>query len=154
MEGAKEELTGGWSRFFPDYTPEQLFDLVSNVESYPRFLPGCTAARIKEQNGDLWIVDNVFAIGPMRSRFESQARAKRPNLLSISSSDGPWKEFNLTWELEAEGDGCRVTCKFSVSFASKAIAAAARLGLKEMDRRIISGFEKQAAKLYGPAQKT
>lgn len=149
-DGTKGEIEGGWNRVFPGYTPTQLFALVSGVENYPRFIPGCVAARVVERNGDQWLVDNVFHVGPIRSRFKSFARLESPHRLSISAEDGPWKMFRLVWTLDPDGDGCRVSCDFSVSFSSRAVAAVARLGVGEMDRRIIASFEKQALTLYGP----
>ena len=32
------------------YKPEQMFDLVADVNSYPKFLPWCSAARIHSSN--------------------------------------------------------------------------------------------------------
>ena len=32
------------------YKPEQMFDLVADVNSYPKFLPWCSAARIHSRN--------------------------------------------------------------------------------------------------------
>ena len=33
------------------YTPEQMFDLVADMERYPEFLPWCRAARIIKRAG-------------------------------------------------------------------------------------------------------
>lgn len=148
-QSAKGELEGGWTRTFPNYTPDQLFTLVSDVESYPRFIPGCVAARVVSRAEDHWRVDNVFHVGPVRSRFVSMARFHAPNLLEITAEDGPWQRFLLRWQLDPEADGCRVECSFSVAFRSRAVQAVARLGMGELDRRIIAAFEKQAARLYG-----
>ena len=34
------------------YTPEQLFDLVADIERYPEFLPWCVGARIRKREAD------------------------------------------------------------------------------------------------------
>ena len=35
------------------YTPDQMFDLVNDVEAYPRFLPWCRDSRIISKNEDV-----------------------------------------------------------------------------------------------------
>jgi coenzyme Q-binding protein COQ10 len=51
---------------FMPYTPEQLFDLVADIEKYPEFLPWCVAARIlsktdKEIVADLSVGYKLFS---------------------------------------------------------------------------------------------
>jgi coenzyme Q-binding protein COQ10 len=145
-----DRLSGGWERDFPQYRPAQLFALVADIERYPRFVPGCVATRILARDGPLWTVDNVFGFGPLRSRFTTLAEIEAPHFLRITSSDGPWRQFALTWRLDPQGaDGCRLGCAFAVTFRSRPLAALARLGQGEMDQRIIAAFEKRAKSLYG-----
>ena len=37
------------------YRPDQLFELVADIERYPEFLPWCRAARIRKREGDVII---------------------------------------------------------------------------------------------------
>ena len=37
------------------YTPEQLFDMVADVDKYPEFLPWCIASRIMQRDGTILI---------------------------------------------------------------------------------------------------
>ena len=55
------------------FAPRQLFDLVADVPRYPEFLPWCTAARIRRQEGpndQLAALANGF--GPFHEKFESR----------------------------------------------------------------------------------
>jgi Polyketide cyclase / dehydrase and lipid transport len=56
-------------REFPRFKPEQLFALVSDVESYPIFIPSCVSARIVEKRERIWRVENVFGVGPYAGAF-------------------------------------------------------------------------------------
>jgi len=143
-------LTGGWDKVFPAYAQTQLFALVSDIETYPHFIPGCVATRVLERESERsWRVDNLFGFGPVRSRFTSRAHLHPPERLEISSSDGPWRDFRLTWRMMPEGDGCRVGCRFSAEFRSLLTATMARAGLAELERQTIAAFEKRARILYG-----
>jgi coenzyme Q-binding protein COQ10 len=140
---------GGWELTFPRYTASQLFALVSDIERYPAFVPGCVAARITEKSGEHWSVDNVYNFGPLRSRFTSFADLEPPYRLDIRSEDGPWKQLHLAWRFEAKGDGCGLTCRFSAIFRSRVLATLASLRMTETERRVMAAFEKRARLLYG-----
>jgi coenzyme Q-binding protein COQ10 len=142
-------LVGGWKLAFPRFTPAQLFALASDIESYPFFVPGCVATRIIERCDNLWRVDNVFAFGPVRHRFISFAELNAPDGLEITSTDGPWKSFRLTWRFSSLEEGCQLECLFSAEFRSGVVATIASLGQHGAERRIMSAFERRAKALYG-----
>ncbi|WP_374450144.1 type II toxin-antitoxin system RatA family toxin, partial [Stella sp.] len=56
------------------YSPEQLFDLVADIERYPEFLPWCVAARIRERTGELVVADLMIGFKMIRERFTSRVR--------------------------------------------------------------------------------
>ena len=145
-----KSVAGGWDRLFQAYQPGQLFSLISNIESYPGFIPGCVATRVLERIGDETLrVDNVFGFGPVRSRFTTKAVLRPPEGLHISSNDGPWHDFSLAWTLAPEGPGCRVGCRYAARFRSLILAKMAQIGLPEMERATIAAFEQRARALYG-----
>ena len=49
------------------YSPEQLFDLVADVERYPDFVPWLIAAHIQRRDGHRVWVDMTVGAGPLRS---------------------------------------------------------------------------------------
>jgi coenzyme Q-binding protein COQ10 len=137
-----------WKREFPRFTPEQMFALVSDVESYPIFMPGCVSARIIEKNERTWRVDNVYGIGPVRRHFLSIAQLDPPRAINISSNDELWRDFHMSWRFEPCGSGCRVSCTSFAEFRSPVLAALARISESEMEDRIIAAFEARARALF------
>jgi coenzyme Q-binding protein COQ10 len=140
---------GGWELTFPRYSASQLFALVSDIERYPAFVPGCLAARISRKCGANWTVDNVYHFGPLRSRFTSYAEVESPSRIDIRSSDGPWKHLHLAWRFEPRGDGCWLSCRFEADFRSRVLSTLASLRMTETERDVMAAFEKRARKLYG-----
>ena len=142
---AQNILEGGWERVFPTYNPGQLFALVSNIEDYPRFVPGCVATRIlRKTSDDIWTVENIFGFGPVRTRFISRATLYKGEGLEIVSKDGPWKDFYLTWNFSPQEGGAYATCRYFVEFKSPILSKMARVCLPEIERATISGFETRA----------
>ncbi|HUO54309.1 MAG TPA: SRPBCC family protein [Rhodoblastus sp.] len=139
---------------FPHYRAEDLFAVVDDVESYPVFLPFCRRARILERVGALRRVENVFALGPWRAAFVSEAHADPPRELVIVSRDGPLRNLRLHWRFTPWGDGCRLACDLNVEFASKLLNAAAPLAAGEFEARVTSAFRRRAAQVIGGTQAT
>jgi len=138
-----------WKREFPSFKPEQLFALVSDVENYPIFMPACVSARILEKSERIWQVENVFGVGPVRRRFLCVAKLDPPRAIDISSNDGLWRDFHISWRFESSGSGCCVSCASRAVFRSPLLAALAKISQGEMEDRIISAFEARARTLFG-----
>ncbi|MBM3480497.1 MAG: type II toxin-antitoxin system RatA family toxin, partial [Alphaproteobacteria bacterium] len=73
------------------YSPEQLFDLVAQVERYPEFLPWCLAARIRSRSEDAVVADLVIGFRMIRERFTSHVRLDRARRIDVRYADGPFK---------------------------------------------------------------
>ena len=138
-------LEGCWEREIPNRSPEHLFEIASDIEAYPGFIPGCVATRILKTGRDsVWLVDNIFGFGPIRTRFRTKALLDRPNQLKIISNDGPWEDFSLIWKFAQGNNGTTVTCQFSISFRSALLNQMAYVCVPEIERQVISAFEKRA----------
>ncbi len=71
------------------FSPEQMFDLVADVEKYPQFLPWCVATRVKSRSKDNGVdgvvADMVIGYKMFRERFTSVAgRVSTGVALSLS----------------------------------------------------------------------
>ena len=136
------------------HKPEQLFDLVADVQRYPEFLPWTAAARIRktEQNEDHVVVlaDLVISFKVFRERFGSKVRLE-PESLRIDTEylDGPFKHMISHWHISPDPGGALVD--FSVDFEMKNAILGKAVGLvfDEAMRRIVGAFEARATELYG-----
>jgi len=117
------------------YTAQQMYDLVADVASYPKFLPWCAAARIRSMTpkgaslvmeADLMISFKVF-----RERFGSRVVYMKSN-----------------WAFRDTDQGCEV--EFFVDFEFKNMVLQSIIGVvfNEAMQRIVRAFENRAADLY------
>jgi coenzyme Q-binding protein COQ10 len=143
-------LAGQWSLDFPAYTCEQMFAIAVDIESYPRFLPFCRAARIRHRDGNALDVDNAFGAGPIQAHFQTRAVLDRPHRLEITSRQAPFTQFRLIWSFEPlPGGGCRVRAAYHVGLRSTLLQSLALLSLPEFERRVLSGFRRRVAVVMG-----
>lgn len=143
-------LVGGWVAEFPRYLPAQLFALAVDIEGYPRFIPWCRQASIRERGAGSLGVDNRFGAGPLELRFRSSAVFEAPHRLEITAADGPFRRFRLLWRFEPVAeDGCRVRIDYEVAFRSALLQVVAGASAAEMERRVARRFREQARALFG-----
>jgi coenzyme Q-binding protein COQ10 len=133
------------------YRPEQLFDLVADIERYPEFLPWCIGARIRERSEKLVIADLIIGFKMIRERFTSRVDLDRPNLaIDVTYADGPFKHLSNRWRFEptAEG-GCIID--FYVEFEFRSLVLQKLIGVlfHEAVKRMVAAFETRARALYG-----
>jgi coenzyme Q-binding protein COQ10 len=149
VEAGRDAVRGDWTMGFASRTPDQLFTLAADIESYPRFVPWCIATRILARADDHWRCDNLFGVGPIRLRFHTRAEFEPPHVIRITSSDGPFRSFQLYWRFAPDDGGTRVDAGFEARFNSDVLRLAARVSLAEVERRVIAAFRRRVEQLYG-----
>ncbi len=148
------------------YTPDQLFDLVADVEHYPEFLPWCLECRITERDGaDVFFADLVIGYKIFREKFVSRVHlypagdsvirrndeAKTPlKSIRVEYIHGPLKHLSNEWNFIQNEDGS-CTIDFFVNFEFKNPFFEKVMGVffNEVVRRMVSAFESRAAAVYG-----
>lgn len=132
------------------YTPEQLFDLVADVERYNEFLPWVVAVRIRSASDKEIIADLVVGFSAFKERFTSRVTLDKPHRIHVDYIEGPLKYLRNEWRFDTAPDG-GTNLFFSVDFAfrSRIFQALAGEMFDRALRRMTDAFERRAAALYG-----
>jgi coenzyme Q-binding protein COQ10 len=132
------------------YTPEQLFDLVADVERYNEFLPWVVAVRIRSASDQEIVADLVVGFSAFKERFTSRVTLDKPRRIHVDYIEGPLKYLRNEWRFDPAPDG-GTNLFFSVDFAfrSRIFQALAGEMFDRALRRMTDAFEKRAAALYG-----
>jgi len=140
------------------YTPQQLFDLVADVERYPTFLPWCLAVRIRKRETEgiveTSISDMVIGFKVFREHFTSRVTCTPGHRIDVAYEDGPFKYLNNHWTFNpVTGSGGEAFCEINFfvdfEFRSKILKAAIGVIFNEAVRKMINAFEARAKALYG-----
>jgi coenzyme Q-binding protein COQ10 len=132
------------------YTPEQLFDLVADVERYPEFLPWCLAARIRERRGNVITADLLIGFKMVRERFTSRVELDRPQRIDVSYAEGPFRYLNNHWDFIAQPGGqCLIDFHVDFEFRSRMLQRVISVLFNEAVKRMVGAFEGRARQLYG-----
>ena len=133
------------------YTPDQLYQLVADVEKYPRFLPWCKACRITRREDMSFWADLIVSFKVYRERFGSKVTLHDKDLLiDVEYIDGPFKYLNNHWKFVDAGDGgCIVDFYVDFEFKNRVLQNLIGLLFNEAVRRMVAAFEARAKDLYG-----
>jgi coenzyme Q-binding protein COQ10 len=132
------------------YTPEQLFELVADVERYDEFLPWVVAVRVRSSGETETVADLMVGFNAFKERFTSRVVKERPHRICVDYVEGPLKYLHNEWRFEPAADG-GTDVHFSVDFAfrSRLFEALAGTMFDRALRRMTGAFEQRAAALYG-----
>lgn len=132
------------------FSAEQLFDLVSDVDRYPEFLPWCINSRIKKREGDVFYADLTIGYKMIKEKYTSKVSLDRPNHIHVEYISGPMKYLSNHWKFIEEEDGT-CTVDFFVEFEFKSMILQNLIGVffTEIMQRMVGAFEKRANALYG-----
>jgi len=132
------------------YTPEQLCDLVADVERYNEFLPWVVAVRIRSASEKEIVADLVVGFSAFKERFTSRVSLDKPHRIHVDYIEGPLKYLRNEWRFDPAPDG-GTNLYFSVDFAfrSRIFQALAGEMFDRALRRMTDAFERRAAALYG-----
>lgn len=132
------------------FSPEQLCNMVADVERYPEFLPWCMGARIKRREGTVFYADLVIGFKMLREKFTSKVTVTAPDRVDVAYMDGPFRYLNNHWIFIPQPDGTTVVDFFvDFEFRSKLLQTIMQPLFSEAVQRMVGAFEKRAKELYG-----
>ncbi len=145
------------SRVLP-YTPEQLFELVGDVERYPDFVPWVTSMRVWNRRDDgagVTGMDAEAGVGFsfLRERFSTRVtRDATAKEVTVSLISGPFKHLMNRWRFSPHPTGTTVDFYIDFEFKSKLLTALLTANFGHAVERLMGCFEDRARALYGPGR--
>ena len=132
------------------YTPEQMFGLVTDIPSYPEFLPWCKTARILSQDGDEVLASLGFSAGGLQRSFTTRNRHSGHHKLNISLVEGPFRHLEGFWRFEPLGDqGCKVMLDLEFDFANRMLGLVVGPVFTQIANTLVDSFQQRARQVYG-----
>ncbi len=136
------------------FAPRQIFDLVADVARYPEFLPWCTAARVRKQEGpNAEIAELAIGFGLLHERFVSRVTRNTddPGNLRIETTgiEGPFKVLGSHWQFKPHASGAEIVFALEFEFRSRLLQHTMRMLFAEAVKRMVAAFEARASRLYG-----
>jgi len=135
------------------HLPHLMYDLVADLDTYPRFIPNCSAMEVKPDKGaegDVRYARMTIKFGPITQAYTSKVTLDDQNrTITAKAVDGPFAYLDSQWRFEPEGEGTRVKFEIDFSISNPLIASVAEPAFAAKQDEIIQAFIDEADRRYG-----
>ncbi|PCJ32469.1 MAG: ubiquinone-binding protein [Gammaproteobacteria bacterium] len=133
------------------FTPDQMFDLVNDVEAYPSFLPWCRASKIISQTDDVISASLDLAKGGVHHEFTTRNKLVQGKSIDIELIDGPFRHLEGHWQFATIGNnqGCRIQLDMDFEFSNRIISMALGPIFTQISGSLVDAFCQRAQEIYG-----
>lgn len=130
-------------------TPEQIFDLVSEVEAYPKRFPWCLGANVSEHDGEHLVARLDLRFAGVTQHFSTRNTLDRPRSIKMQFVDGPFDWLHGVWTFTPLGDdGCKVALDLDFEVSNRLTGFAFGIGLRKLADRMVDDFCAEAKHTY------
>ncbi|MFP6806016.1 MAG: type II toxin-antitoxin system RatA family toxin [Pseudomonadales bacterium] len=132
------------------YSAEQMFNVVNDVASYPKFLPWCIASEVLESTSRVMVARLELAKGGMRQSFTTRNDLEPPKHMKMSLVDGPFSLLKGEWHFKQLGeDGCKIEMSLSFDFNNRLMNVTLGKVFGVAADKMVDAFCERADVLYG-----
>ncbi|HXS74474.1 MAG TPA: type II toxin-antitoxin system RatA family toxin [Rhodanobacteraceae bacterium] len=156
------------------HTPEQMFDLVNDVEAYPRRFAWCADAKVRERGEDFLVARMDLRFAGFTQHFVTRNTIKRPRCIAMHFVEGPFRTLTGEWLFTPLGEklaspgpagrlarqagegelkqpastsaiqGCKVSLTLDFEINNPLTGLALRIGFQKLADRMVDDFVAQS----------
>ena len=135
------------------YSPEEMYALVTDVASYPQFLPWCDQSRVIESHEGGATAEVGIAFGGIHQKFTTRNTHIPGREVRIALVNGPFSHLDGCWQFVPVGDGSQRACKVELSlnyaFSSALLGKLVGPVFDKIAATLVEAFVKRAEQVYG-----
>ena len=135
------------------YKPLEMYELVTDVASYPQFLPWCDHAKVLDIHPDGVTAEVGLSFAGIRQTFTTRNTHTPPDSVDIQMVNGPFSLLEGHWTFQVLGDGSQRAAKVELllnyGFDNPALAALVGPVFDKIAASLVDAFVKRAQQVYG-----
>jgi ribosome-associated toxin RatA of RatAB toxin-antitoxin module len=123
------------------FSPEQMFDLVIDVERYPEFLPWVVGAELHEKSERGLRASMEMQRSGVRERFTTRNEFERPGYMTMQLVQGPFRMLEGRWAFTPIGTaGTKIELEMRFEFASRMVEVLFGKAFEQSCNSLIDAF--------------
>jgi ribosome-associated toxin RatA of RatAB toxin-antitoxin module len=132
------------------YTPQQMFELVNNIDDYSQFLNWCDSSSILNQSEDQITASVEINKGGIKQTFSTLNTLTPYKSIAMELVDGPFDELSGEWRFEPLGENAaKIHLDLQFKFKSMLIDMALSPVFKNIANSQLDSFVERAKYIYG-----
>lgn len=143
------------------YSAAQMYDIVTDVASYPLFLPWCEKGEVLQQHPDGVTARVHLQFAGLRHAFTTRNVQDPGRRVDLHLVDGPFRALEGHWRFEPlaapepltpdepRQQACSVDFTLDYDFSNRALAAVLGPVFDKVASTFVDGFVERARQLHG-----
>ena len=133
------------------YDVAEMYQLVDDIEAYPKFLPWCRSTEIFSRNEEEVQACIEIAKGALNKTFTTINRMQKDKIIEMRLVKGPFKHLHGYWRFDAlkKSQACKISLDLDFEFESKLLAFAVGPVFNQIANSMVESFSKRAIEVYG-----
>jgi ribosome-associated toxin RatA of RatAB toxin-antitoxin module len=131
------------------FSAKQMFDLVNDIESYPKFLPWCSSSRILKREGDIIEAELTISKGGFKKSFSTRNRIDPGGKITVSLLEGPFTYLEGVWNfMPLREDASKIS--LDLEFEMPGVLASLAFGtvFNQICNTMVTSFIERAKMVY------
>lgn len=130
---------------------ERLYGLITDIERYPQFVPGCTRAHIESQQAQEVIATLGVRRGALNTEFTTRNVLEPNRSVTMTLVRGPFKTLEGVWSVKPLGEsGCEVSLRLRFEFSNRLAGAMLTPIFEDTAKSLVDAFVARARELARP----
>ncbi len=132
-----------------DYSREQIFQLVNDIESYPKYVKFCRDARLENLYDNGYDATLQFQIGHFSKSFTTRNVVTPHSEIKMKLISGPFNRLDGRWSFDKiSATKCRVKLEIDYEFSSRLTAAGLHPFFRTLPKLMIESFCSEARRQF------
>ena len=133
-----------------NYTAEEVFTVVNDIQSYSLFVPSCTKGAVHEQTQDEMLASISFKALGFTKTLTTRNKIQFAERIEMSFVDGPFSQLTGVWDFIPLSDSAsKAVCTLNFTPQSRYAKMAAKSALNKAANAAVDSFHKRIIQLYG-----
>jgi ribosome-associated toxin RatA of RatAB toxin-antitoxin module len=135
------------------YGAAEMYELVEDVEAYPRFLPWCSAVEVEVREPERTVATIHVDFRGVRQSFTTANAQRHAERISMQLVRGPFRHLHGEWRFAPLGEaGSRIELDLAYELASPVLARLAGPVFNHIANTFVDAFVRRADALHLRAQ--
>ena len=132
------------------YSDAQIFDVITDVRSYPAFLNWCTGMELHEESNQEMVATLTIAYSKLNFSFTTRNIMQRYDSVTMELVRGPFSQLRGRWQIQALSDtACKVSLAMDFEFENRLAQRLMGRVFENIVSTQLDAFNRRAAQVYG-----
>ena len=132
------------------HTPAQMYALVADFPSYPRFLPWCSKGEVASKDDGSLLATLHIDYLKIRQHFSTRNVNVPDESINMHLVDGPFRSLDGQWRFLPLGEcGCKIEFRLRYEFSSLVLEKLIGPVFNRISAMLVDAFIQEADRQYG-----